>query len=427
MPTSLVTVNGAACLRATYRLPRSGVWLADLVVDVTSAISGRVSVSVADGALTLKGTASRTGTFKDTAVLRVLAGAGGMAKTVSAKFFRGASVGTVLRHVLEAAGEQLSSTVAATLLERQLTVYTVRTQSAGAALLHLAEYLGVTWRALPDGTIWLGDEAWPEAALTSGVVLAQDPRAQTVTIGTDSPTLLPGTVWGGRRISTVEHSVRAEQIRSTLWLEPTGATGSGLGDRLTQAVRSIVRSLTSHMDYFAVYPAKVVSQNADGTLELQPDDQRIPGLTKVPIRYGIPGVTAKVASGARVNVHFEGGDPGSPMAALWQSGTLNEVTVTAATKVTVSAPTIEADAGASGTVTVKGGTINLGDPATDAALKGTTYTNAETVFLTALSAYVTGIAAVADPSGGTTPAFSSAITAFVSSLSTSLSQKVKVG
>ena len=85
---SLVTVNGTPCVRATVRIPRLGVWIADVAVDVAKTISGPVTVSVSDGALELKGRAARTGVFKDTAILRVLGGAGGLATEVPAKFYR---------------------------------------------------------------------------------------------------------------------------------------------------------------------------------------------------------------------------------------------------------------------------------------------------------------------------------------------------
>jgi hypothetical protein len=68
------------------------------------------------------------------------------------------------------------------------------------------------------------------------------------------------------------------------------------------------------VDYLAAYQCKVVVQNADGTLELQPDNAALPGYSKVPIRYGVPGISATVAAGARVLLEFAGGDPQKPIA-----------------------------------------------------------------------------------------------------------------
>ena len=74
--------------------------------------------------------------------------------------------------------------------------------------------------------------------------------------------------------------------------------------------------------------------------------------------------------------------------------------------------------------------IELGSPAVDAAIKGTTYATAETVFLTALAAYVTAIQPTADPGpppGPNTGPLLAAIAAFEAATLLSLSLKVKVG
>jgi hypothetical protein len=107
-------------------------------------------------------------------------------------------------------------------------------------------------------------------------------------------------------------------------------------DRLKAALAAFVRSVTSRLDYLALYSCKVLSQNGDGTLELQPDDARLPGLSKVPIRIGVPGVDVKVTPGAKVLLGFAGGDPRQPIAALFDKDSLKEITVTSATKVTIT-------------------------------------------------------------------------------------------
>lgn len=87
-----------------------------------------------------------------------------------------------------------------------------------------------------------------------------------------------------------------------------------------ELVRSIVtRVLGERLDFLALYPARVVVQNLNGTLDVQPDDARLPSMQSVPIRYGVPGVTAKVAAGGRVLIGFENGDPSRPVATLWDS------------------------------------------------------------------------------------------------------------
>lgn len=141
-------------------------------------------------------------------------------------------------------------------------------------------------------------------------------------------------------------------------------------DRLKRALQGFIRSTVPEIDYHAFYPAKIVSQAADFTLDLMPDDARFPSLQRIPLRLGLPGVTAKVAPGSYVLLFFERGDPAAPAAALWQSSSLLELVITASSKVTVIAPQVLLGDGAlpvvryGDTVTVGGaaGPITLTTP-----------------------------------------------------------------
>lgn len=92
------------------------------------------------------------------------------------------------------------------------------------------------------------------------------------------------------------------------------------------SVRALVESLTAGVDYHALYPATVVSQAADGSLDLKIESTRIAakmaGTTGVKIRNGIPGLKVVLPKGMRVRLGFEGGDPSLPYASLWDSGSI---------------------------------------------------------------------------------------------------------
>jgi hypothetical protein len=103
-------------------------------------------------------------------------------------------------------------------------------------------------------------------------------------------------------------------------------------DRAKAALDAYVRGVFSRLDYFAGYWCRVVGQNADGSLELQPDDARLPPLSGMPIRYGVPGVTAKVPAGARCLLEFAGGDPTKPFVATWEPGTVVEIVLAGGTQ-----------------------------------------------------------------------------------------------
>lgn len=122
---------------------------------------------------------------------------------------------------------------------------------------------------------------------------------------------------------------------------------------------AIVESALERTDYHASYVARVVSQDDAGLLSVAPDNKRLPAMVGVPIRYGVPGVSAKVESGARVLIAFEGGDRRRPIATVWESAALTELTITCKAKVTLTCPDVSI-------VDVPGGAVapvaRVGDP-----------------------------------------------------------------
>lgn len=102
-------------------------------------------------------------------------------------------------------------------------------------------------------------------------------------------------------------------------------------DRLKGSFEAMVSAATSRVDYFAFYPCAVVSQNADGTLELRPENARLPGFSKVPIRHTVPGMRVTIGAGdvstCRALVGFDGGDPRKPFVAHFFGDKVTEVKI----------------------------------------------------------------------------------------------------
>jgi hypothetical protein len=90
-------------------------------------------------------------------------------------------------------------------------------------------------------------------------------------------------------------------------------------DRLKASLQLLLRPFTRRLDYSCLYGATVVSQNSDGSLELTASSPRLPPLSRVPLRYGIPGVAATVNPGALALVGFENADPALVYAMLASS------------------------------------------------------------------------------------------------------------
>lgn len=101
-------------------------------------------------------------------------------------------------------------------------------------------------------------------------------------------------------------------------------------DKTKQGLAAFIRSVLSNVDYLAMYPCVIVAQNADGTLELKPDDARLPpGFSKVPLRLGIPGCSVTVAAGSRVMIGWNNGVRSKPFAALFESSTVTQLKLNA--------------------------------------------------------------------------------------------------
>lgn len=101
-------------------------------------------------------------------------------------------------------------------------------------------------------------------------------------------------------------------------------------DRAKSGLSKFIRKLLNafivvSIDHLASYQCKVISQNSDGTLELQPDDNRLPTYSKVPIRYGVPKISAQVNSGARILLEFASGNPQRPIATLWELDSVTSI------------------------------------------------------------------------------------------------------
>jgi hypothetical protein len=93
------------------------------------------------------------------------------------------------------------------------------------------------------------------------------------------------------------------------------------------ALERFVRWVMRDTVYHGLYAATVELQHDDGSVDLLPDDDRVmgTGLSRVPIRHGLPGVTVKVVTGSRVLLGFVGADPRRPYASLWEPGTIQSI------------------------------------------------------------------------------------------------------
>lgn len=100
-------------------------------------------------------------------------------------------------------------------------------------------------------------------------------------------------------------------------------------DRLKAGLVNFVRGVFPRLDYYALYSGKVISQGGSNSFDFQPDNQKVPGVSGVPVRMGLPGVTVQLALGSspRCLLGFLEGDPSQPFLALWEQPGLDTLTV----------------------------------------------------------------------------------------------------
>jgi len=306
------TLNEFPLLSGAVKIPRVGPWTAEVEIRTETAYTGPATLKLENTEFV--GTASRSSLKGPSRVAcAVVGGAGGLGVEVPARQYVAPKVSLVLGDILRVGGESLSTTVSASLTGRVLTSWQRASGTVSEAIAALAEALGVSWRVLLDGTIWLGTDTWTEAT-PACQILDDDQATGTVQISL-TPSLLPGTTFRGQRLEYVRHELGAGDGRTEASsTSPAAALGAFLGPT------------EKRIRYSRSYTARVVKQNANGTLQVLPDDKTFKGsgLDQVKIRLGVPG-TVTVPSGAHVEIVFEDGDPQKPAAVAFHDGTLTEL------------------------------------------------------------------------------------------------------
>jgi hypothetical protein len=328
---ALVTIAShsttASVISGDIMRPLVGVWSADLVIDQPdgSGFDPGSSVTItSENGYSLSGTIdpSRQGSFLDAIHIRVIGGAGGIVnKPATAKAYMqpGAFVRDVLNGLCNDSGEKLSSTIDPSFLANNLQAWSVLGgNTVGRSLRALLDIAAPTfnWRILADGTLWMGSETWSQDTTTYDI-LYQDPADSSFHIGSESPFISPGiNLADVGNVSRVHDTIADGKMRSQVWIDIPG-TDRGIND----ATQRIAKQAFPLVDYLGFYDAKVVSQSADGaTVDIQPNDSRLAGMQRIPLRLGLPGCTVKFSPGAIVRLGWDRGNPELPYACLFNGG-----------------------------------------------------------------------------------------------------------
>jgi hypothetical protein len=215
----LITCNALPVLGLRLMLPRTGVWTAALELDAEEAVTG--AVEILDEGVSYVGTVVSSGVLAGVCRAEVVGGAGGFRKDVPSRSYVGVTARTVLADLMAAVGERLDAQATRTVLAAALPYWTRAAGRAGTAMQDLADALGASWRVLPGGNVWMGQELWSEAEEgIGGVEMDRDDGAGTVVLAPDTIGLAPGVTLEGRRVGRVEHFfAREAPLRTTFWVE----------------------------------------------------------------------------------------------------------------------------------------------------------------------------------------------------------------
>jgi hypothetical protein len=305
-----ILVGGLRAVAVQITIPRVGAWVADVDLDAAQAVAGTVVLSI-DGV-------ERVGAVVRGAVSsaswrgRIVGGRGGLSRVLSAVALRGSTLDDVLAGVLRDAGE-----IGGSALDLVAPLWARIEAPASTLVSDVARAAGLPWRVQADGSVRVEADTWADFAPTGDVDVIDDwPERGVMLLGGDVLGIEPGRtlVLPGRapvRVEQIEIRATPRELRATITAE--GATSLGA------VVDQVIRRALRRVDYLAFYPCRVVSQSGQ-LLDLIPDDTRLPSISGVSIRHGVPGLSVAVPTGTRVLLGFDGGDPSRPFAALWERG-----------------------------------------------------------------------------------------------------------
>jgi len=332
-------------------LPRVGMWTADVALDAAAGPTGACVLAL-DG-LSWAGGVVR-GAVVDGVWRGRLAGSPALLGAAPATALRGATLALVLRDLAAAVGVGLASDLGA--LDAAAPSWHRHEGQASQAVADVARAAGYPWRVRADGLVWMGPETWPTFAPAAAVdVLDELAEAGRLTLGGDVLGILPGQTLALRgrdplRVGGVEHRATADDLQTVVLADHTPTERGGL----LAALERLRGRLSRRVDYAGLYPARVVEQRGDGTLDLVPDSARVAPCQAVPYRT-LRGLSVDVPAGARVLLGYEGADPSRPYALAWELGDATAVRVNGGS-------TRAAREGDSVSVTIPAGAVLVSSP-----------------------------------------------------------------
>ncbi len=310
-------------LSGLFSFPRCGAWTARVELDADEdepVEPGDIRIILSadnDGEpIELAGTIQNvdTSTHEGRATAFIVAGRGMLtAATLPARTYQQAPfpvfVAAIATDAVEESGEEFDDDVA-------LATITVsrwhRVAMTAAQLLdRLAERWGVVWRFNDEGRVMFSIDAFDVADEDDAKLLLEQEdahdRAIHGTVGRAS--IRPGSSVRGYRIDEVHYMLDSTTLRVMLkWGDGIGVGG------LRGEFKAAVANAEAPRAYRELHRAVVRRQNADGSIDVDAENEAIGGITAVPYRPGIVNCRLVYQEGDNVLIGFDGGNEDKPFA-----------------------------------------------------------------------------------------------------------------
>lgn len=303
---STMTANGFRVVSGSVTFPYYGTWSADLEVDATAALATAVTLVIGD--LTVRGTVTRQALFAGSVRARVVGGAAGWRNVVPARGYAhdaGVKLSSVLADAARDCGESINVAT-----DRVLGANYAR--EAGKAENLLALELDDEWWMDANGTTQTGPRASTPIVTPFNVIKRHGARGQ-IEIATEAI-----SSWQpGRTFSSL--TIPDTQTVSSVTVEATNEgkirlqvlTADSAIDRLRSDMRSLIRAELAALTFAGEWEYTIASATS-ATVDVVPTDDRMPSLTRVPMRPGLMGETVTPAAGSLCRIVFVNRNPARP-------------------------------------------------------------------------------------------------------------------
>jgi hypothetical protein len=314
MADLFASVAGHRVITAKVVIPNIGVWFADLTMDESTQVSGRVEVII--DSMNMSGTVAPEyqASFGSSRKLRVVGGAYGWHISLPRRAYHndaGVKASTVAYDLAKECGETIGSFSPTTRLGQDYV------RKAGPASEALEEIIdGTPWWVNLAGSTIVGSRPEFTPSNSTYQLMGFDGMTRLATLVADDMTkisigmvLVDDRLGAPQTVREIEYVMEAGQLRAIVWC---GGDATGYS-RLARSVSSIVKHVNG-AKIFGKWRYRVLSMDSDRVnLQAVRKDAGLPDILPVVMKPGVAGAFAELTPSTEVLVEFIEGDPANPI------------------------------------------------------------------------------------------------------------------